>query len=123
MYWEEYDQITELKGWSGLSGVTSMEEMLAGQSRLERVSITEANMPNLTSTANMFSGCTKLTEVDLSGWTGMESTAITGMFANAPTNIDLTADSDAIGTAIKEEYREEYIFREKHNGECRCKIH
>ena len=59
--------ITELKGWSGLSGVTSMEEMLAGQSRLERVSITEANMPNLTSTANMFSGCTKLTEVDLSG--------------------------------------------------------
>ena len=99
------DQITELKGWSGLSGVTSMEEMLAGQSRLERVSITEANMPNLTSTANMFSGCTKLTEVDLSGWTGMESTAITGMFANAPTNIDLTADSDAIGTAIKEEYK------------------
>ena len=97
--------ITELKGWSGLSGVTSMEGMLAGQSRLERVSITEANMPNLTSTANMFSGCTKLTEVDLSGWTGMESTAITGMFANAPTNIDLTADSDAIGTAIKEEYK------------------
>lgn len=82
-----------------------MEGMLAGQSRLERVSITEANMPNLTSTANMFSGCTKLTEVDLSGWTGMESTAITGMFANAPTNIDLTADSDAIGTAIKEEYK------------------
>ena len=96
--------ITELKGWRGVSGVTSMEGMLAGQSRLESVSITEANMPNLTSTANMFSGCTKLTEVDLSGWTGMESTAITGMFSNAPANIDLIADSDAIGTAIKEEY-------------------
>ena len=98
------DQITELKGWSGLSGVTSMEGMLKGQSRLERVSITEANMPNLTSTANMFSGCTNLTEVDLSGWTGMESPAITGMFTNAPVNINLTADNDAIGTAIKEEY-------------------
>ena len=98
------DQITELKGWSGLSGVTSMEGMLKGQSRLERVSITEANMPNLTSTANMFSGCTNLTEVDLSGWTGMESPAITGMFTNAPANINLTADNDAIGTAIKEEY-------------------
>ena len=96
--------ITELKGWSGLSGVTSMEGMLKGQSRLERVSITEANMPNLTSTANMFSGCTNLTEVDLSGWTGMESPAITGMFTNAPVNINLTADNDAIGTAIKEEY-------------------
>ncbi len=96
--------ITELKGWSGLSGVTSMEGMLKGQSRLERVSITEANMPNLTSTANMFSGCTNLTEVDLSGWTGMESPAITGMFTNAPANINLTADNDAIGTAIKEEY-------------------
>ena len=96
--------ITELKGWRGVSGVTSMEGMLAGQSRLESVSITEANMPNLTNTANMFSGCTKLTEVDLSGWTGMESTAITGMFSNAPANIDLIADSDAIGTAIKEEY-------------------
>lgn len=34
----------------------------------------------------------------------MESTAITGMFTNAPANIDLIADSDAIGTAIKEEY-------------------
>ena len=98
------DQITELKGWSGLSGVTSMKGMLAGQSRLERVSITEANMPNLTSTANMFSGCSNLTEVDLSGWTGMESTAITGMFTNAPANINLTADNDAIGTAIKAEY-------------------
>ena len=96
--------ITELKGWSGLSGVTSMEGMLKGQSRLERVSITEANMPNLTSTANMFSGYTNLTEVDLSGWTGMESPAITGMFTNAPVNINLTADNDAIGTAIKEEY-------------------
>ncbi|MFR5069375.1 MAG: BspA family leucine-rich repeat surface protein [Eubacteriales bacterium] len=84
--------------------VTSMEGMLKGQSRLERVSITEANMPNLTSTANMFSGCTNLTEVDLSGWTGMESPAITGMFTNAPVNINLTADNDAIGTAIKEEY-------------------
>lgn len=81
-----------------------MEGMLKGQSRLERVSITEANMPNLTSTANMFSGCTNLTEVDLSGWTGMESPAITGMFTNAPANINLTADNDAIGTAIKEEY-------------------
>lgn len=81
-----------------------MEGMLKGQSRLERVSITEANMPNLTSTANMFSGCTNLTEVDLSGWTRMESPAITGMFTNAPVNINLTADNDAIGTAIKEEY-------------------
>ena len=52
----------------------------------------------------MFSGCTNLTEVDLSGWTGMESPAITGMFTNAPVNINLTADNDAIGTAIKEEY-------------------
>lgn len=100
-----------------------MEGMLKGQSRLERVSITEANMPNLTSTANMFSGCTNLTEVDLSGWTGMESPAITGMFTNAPVNINLTADNDAIGTAIKEEYEKNTSSVRKTMENAGSKIH
>lgn len=98
--------LQEFTGWTGLEGVTSLEKVFANASRLTTVSITNANMPALTTTANMFQGASKISSIDFTGWSGITSEAvIKGMFDNmsgvTPT---LTVSNDEIGNWIKTEF-------------------
>lgn len=99
--------LREFTGWTGLEGVTSLAQAFYNASQLTTVSITNANMPALTTTANMFQNAAKISSIDFTGWSGITSeSVITGMFDNMTSGVTptLTVSNDEIGNWIKNEF-------------------
>ena len=66
---------------SKFNGVTNMEDMFSYCSKLTSLDLSGWNTSSVTSMYCMFNMCSKLTTLDLSGWNTSSVTDMTGMFA------------------------------------------
>lgn len=98
-----FSSLTDFSGWTGLAGVTDMSGMFESANNLQTVSITDANLPNLITAADMFSGATSLTAIDFSGWSGVTTQSVlTDIFKGVSGgSVQLTASDDEIGGWLK----------------------
>jgi len=99
--------MSDFSGWTGLSGVTSLYNMLWYPSgTLETFSLVNADMPNLTKATGLFGPATALKSADFSGWSGMDATVLSDLFSgmdqSVAQNLSLTVSNDQIGSAIKQ---------------------
>ena len=94
----------DFSGWTGLAGVTDMSEMFASASNLKNVSITNADLPMLTTAADMFSGATSLATIDFTGWSSVTGRPVLkNIFRGAKSPVTLTVSGDEIGGWLQAE--------------------
>ena len=84
--------INGIDSWKG-SSATDVSNMFNGDTKLEKLDLTNFNPSPATNFSYMFAGCTALTSVgDLSQWTGSNATYVSNMFNGDKglTSLDLT---------------------------------
>ena len=84
-------------GGAAFDGLSLISGMFSGCTSLEKVDLSGWSLPNLTNLENMFSGCTSLRDIDLS-WSGMRAAAddlnLINTFSSVPSTAKLEIGAD-----------------------------
>ena len=103
------------KGWTGLGGVNNVDRVFATASAdysFTELYLQGINIDNISSFNAMFSGmnsASRLMLIDFSGWTGTDTSKLSGMFTALPGDftgvLNLVVTNDTIGQAIEAAFK------------------